>query len=283
MPKSNTARKSKKKKRSSLSARNADHHALYQSSVQEPEADTRFMHETFVSKFQRNPILMREDFCGTGYLSSTWVKEQDYRHAIGYDLDEPTVEWGKKQNLEPLTDEQKLRIELRIADVLNAPQDPVDVVCAMNFSWWIFKEREQLLNYFRSVRTSFKDEGMFVLDIYGGSDAYVEVEEAHEKDLDGEDFYYIWDQDKVCGIKDELTCFIHFRFQDGSHLKKAFTYDWRRYGMRESQDLLREAGFSNVEVYWEGADEDGDGNGEFLPEKGADNSDAWSAALAAPP
>ena len=46
MPKSDTARKSKKKKRSSLSARNADHHALYQSSVQEPEADTRFMHES---------------------------------------------------------------------------------------------------------------------------------------------------------------------------------------------------------------------------------------------
>ncbi|OUU22748.1 MAG: hypothetical protein CBC13_07255 [Planctomycetia bacterium TMED53] len=282
MPKTKKTRGAKKKS-TLLTAKNTHRHALYQSAVQEPEADTRFMEERFCEKFGKSPILLREDFCGTGFLSATWVKEKAHRRAVGYDLDQPTVEWGLENNISPLSAEEKARIELRIADVLEAPLDPVDVVCAMNFSWWIFKDRDQLLNYFRSVRKSLPDEGMFVLDIYGGSEAYIEVEEEHEKELDGEDFYYIWDQDKVCGISDELLCYIHFRFKDGSAMKKAFTYDWRRYGMKESQDLLREAGFDTVEVYWEGSDEDGDGDGEFSLETHAENSEAWIAYLVATP
>ncbi len=282
MPKTKKTRGAKKKN-ARLTAKNSHRHALYQSAVQEPEADTRFMEERFVEKFGSNPILLREDFCGTGFLSATWVKEKSDRRAVGYDLDEPTVAWGMENNIAPLSEDEKSRIELRIADVLEAPMDPVDIVCAMNFSWWIFKKRSQLLDYFRSVRKSLPENGMFVLDIYGGSEAYIEVEEEHEKEMDGEDYYYIWDQDKVCGITDELLCYIHFRFKDGSKMRKAFTYDWRRYGMRESQDLLSDAGFGTVEVYWEGTDEDGDGDGEFTLETTAENSEAWIAYLVATP
>ena len=31
--------------------------------------------------------------------------------------------------------------------------------------------------------------------------------------------------------------------------------------------MLHEAGFRNVTVYWEGEDEDGEGNGEFTPDR----------------
>ena len=282
MPKTKKTRGAKKKQ-DMLTAKNTDRHALYQSAVQEPEADTRFMEEVFVANYDRRPILLREDFCGTGFLSATWVKEKSDRRAIGYDLDEPTVEWGMTHNVAPLTEEEQSRIQLKVADVLEAPLDPIDVVCAMNFSWWIFKKKEQLLDYFRSVRKSLTDEGVFVLDIYGGSEAYIEVEEEHDKELDGKDFLYIWDQDKVCGISDEMLCHIHFKFKDGSAMKKAFTYDWRRYGMREAQDLLIDAGFGKVDVYWEGTDKDGDGNGEFTKETHAENTEAWIAYLVATP
>jgi hypothetical protein len=66
-------------------------------------------------------------------------------------------------------------------------------------------------------------------------------------------------------------------------MKRAFTYDWRRYGMKESQDILIDAGFSSVEVYWEGTDEDGEGDGEFTLERQAENTDAWIAYLVAIP
>lgn len=269
----------KKKKKRDRQAFLANKHDLYQKAVQEPEADTEFMEKVFRKKFKRSPILMREDFCGTGFLSATWVSEKEQRRAIGYDLDPDTVQWGIENNLSSLDSDQRSRIELRIADVLDAPDDPVDIVCAMNFSWWIFKKRKQLLEYFRSVRASFPEEGLFVLDMYGGSEAYEELEEEREK----EEFNYIWDQEKVCGITDEVLCHISFHFPDGSKMKNAFTYDWRRYGMRETQEILEEAGFSSVEVYWEGTDEDGEGDGEFTLQTEAENTDAWIAYLVAIP
>ena len=269
----------KKKKKRDRQAFLANKHDLYQKAVQEPEADTEFMEKVFRNKFKNTPLVMREDFCGTGFLSATWVAEKKERRAIGYDLDPDTVKWGVENNLSDLDSDQRSRIELRIADVLDAPKEPVDIVCAMNFSWWIFKKRNQLLNYFRSVRSSLLDEGLFVLDMYGGSEAYEEMEEEREK----EDFSYIWDQEKVCGITDEVLCHISFHFPDGSKMKKAFTYDWRRYGMRETQEILIDAGFSSVEVYWEGTDEDGEGDGEFTLQTEAENSEAWIAYLVAIP
>jgi hypothetical protein len=53
--------------------------------------------------------------------------------------------------------------------------------------------------------------------------------------------------------------------------------------MKESQDILIDAGFSSVEVYWEGTDEDGEGDGEFTLERQAENTDAWIAYLVAIP
>ena len=104
-----------------------------------------------------------------------------------------------------------------------------------------------------------------------------------EEEREKEDFSYIWDQEKVCGITDEVLCHISFHFPDGSKMKKAFTYDWRRYGMRETQEILIDAGFSSVEVYWEGTDEDGEGDGEFTLQTEAENSEAWIAYLVAIP
>jgi hypothetical protein len=271
--------KKNKKKKPDRQAFLANKHDLYQRAVQEPEADIEFMEEIFRSKFKRDPILMREDFCGTGFLSATWVQHNPTYRAIGYDLDSDTVNWGVEHNLTKLDSEQRSRVDLRIANVLDAPNDPVDIVCAMNFSWWIFKQRQQLIEYFSSVRESLAGRGLFVLDIYGGKEAYEEMEEEHEKD----GFDYIWDQDKICGISDEILCHISFHFPDGSKMKRAFTYDWRRYGMKESQDILMDAGFSSVEVYWEGTDEDGEGDGEFTLERQAENTDAWIAYLVAIP
>ena len=53
------------------------------------------------------------------------------------------------------------------------------------------------------------------------------------------------------------------------------------YGPRLSCELLLEAGFRKATVYWEGEDEDGEGNGEFTPdEKGAADL-AWIAYIIA--
>ena len=64
-------------------------------------------------------------------------------------------------------------------------------------------------------------------------------------------------------ITGEKTNHIHFEFRKGPPMMRAFTYHWRLWSLVEVQELLREAGFRNVSVYWEGDDEKGGGNGIF--------------------
>ena len=76
-------------------------------------------------------------------------------------------------------------------------------------------------------------------------------------------------------------CHIHFDFSDGSSIRKAFTYDWRLWSIPEVRELLLEAGFSKVHVYWEKTDDEGDGIGAFWEPKRVDNDEVWWTFLAA--
>ena len=94
-------------------------------------------------------------------------------------------------------------------------------------------------------------------------------------------FTYIWEQAEFHPVTNHMRCHIHFKFPDGSKIKKAFTYEWRLYTAPEIRDLLLEAGFSKVTVYWEGEDEDGEGNGEFTPDAEGTPDLAWIAYIVA--
>ena len=68
---------------------------------------------------------------------------------------------------------------------------------------------------------------------------------------------------------------------DGTRIERAFTYEWRLWSAPEIRELLLEAGFSKATVYWEGEDEDGEGNGEFLPDEKGEADLAWIAYIVA--
>ena len=51
--------------------------------------------------------------------------------------------------------------------------------------------------------------------------------------------------------------------------------------MGQTSELLLEAGFKKATVYWEGEDEDGEGNGEFSPEEKGEADLAWIAYVVA--
>ena len=116
-----------------------------------------------------------------------------------------------------------------------------------------------MLGYLRSVHSGLAEEGVLVLDMFGGTESMEVLEEENEKD----GFDYVWDQDEFDPVSHRMKAYIHFRFPDGSELSKAFAYDWRLWTTPELLDLLREAGFRDVEVWWEGFDEDGDGDGDY--------------------
>jgi len=127
------------------------------------------------------------------------------------------------------------------------------------------------------VRRGLKRGGLFLLDAYGGSESFEEGEE--ERPLDG--FTYVWDTERYNPITGGLTTKIHFRFPDGSEMDSAFVYEWRLWTLPEIRECLREAGFAEVDVWWEGTTDDGEGDGRFKPTREGDACLGWIAYLVA--
>ncbi len=261
-PKASPSGSRRKAKRSRPTmAEQADPHVLYEEAVQCAEAEIDFVDETFVELRGRRATWLREDFCGTGNSACEWVRRRRNNHAIGVDLDADVQQWGREHHIATLGSAGK-RVELVKANVLKVDCPRVDVVLAMNFSYWIFKDRKLLRKYFRAVHRGLGTDGLFMLDAYGGSDAHTEMSEKTVHDT----FNYVWDQERYDPISGDFLCHIDFTFPDGSRLKKAFTYDWRLWSLPEIREILLEAGFKRVTVYWEGTEEEtGEGNGEYTP------------------
>jgi SAM-dependent methyltransferase len=205
------------------------------------------------------------------------VRQGSAYTAIGIDIDPAVLAWGRKHRLNGLTDEQRDRLTLIESDVLSVEAERVDVVGAFNFSYFLFKKRTVMLNYFRSVYDALNEDGIFFLDAFGGYEAFEEMKEKTKY----EGFSYIWHQAKYYPVTGELLCHIHFKFPDGSRIKKAFTYDWRLWTLPEILELLDEAGFRKSTVYWEGTDEDGEGDGVFTPETKGEADAGWITYLVA--
>lgn len=258
-----------------LTASTADKHALYQESVQAPETEMEFVDVTFRSLRRRKAMSFREDFCGTALLSATWIKSHAQRTATGVDFDQSVLDWGIAHNLAPL-DEPGDRITLIREDVREKRSGRFDIVGAFNFSYWVFKTRETMRDYFRGVRRALNADGLFVLDAYGGWESQQPMLEPRR--VQG-GFTYVWDQDSFCPITHDITNHIHFEFRDGSKLDKAFTYEWRYWTLPELLELLREAGFSNVKVHWDDTEDDEDA--VFRPKRKASNQPGWLAYIVA--
>lgn len=268
--------KRKRTKGGTLTAATADKHLLYERSVQETDADIKFINKVYKKEHGRKPLVLREDFCGTAKLCADWVRKKPERKAIGLDLDAPTLAWAHEQRIVPLG-EAGARVRLLEQNVMDPVDEKVDVCVAFNFSFCVFHDRPTMVKYYRAVRDGLTDGGAFLLDIHGGPEAQIAVEE----ETDHDDFVYVWDQEPMDAISAKAVRHIHFRFPDGTELKRAFTYDWRVWTLPEMRDMLMDAGFSRVDVYWEGATEDGEGNGVFELTEKAENEDSWIAYIVA--
>jgi SAM-dependent methyltransferase len=275
-------RKQKKRRNSQPGrAQIADRHALYELSVQCAEGEVDFVDATFRRLRKRKAQVLREDFCGTANVCCEWVRRGRKRRAIGVDLDAEVLQWGRDNQLSGLSSDQRSRVSLHNENVLDVVTERPDIVSAMNFSYWLLQDRENLKNYFKSVRKALKDDGIFFLDAYGGYDSHREIVEEREIDDGGEGFTYIWEQAAFNPITHTMACRIHFAFNDGSRMDDAFSYEWRLWSLPEIRDLLHEAGFRRTTVYWQGWDKDGEPDGDFKPATTADADAGWICYISA--
>jgi len=260
-------------------AQQADKHELYELSVQNVENEVVFLQETFSAIRGRKAHILREDFCGTASACCEWVRQGEDFQAIGVDLEPSVLEWGRRNRLSKLDATDRARVRLVEGNVLTAETPQVDILSAFNFSYFIFDKRSLMLEYFRRARESLVDDGILFLDMYGGPEAQEETKEKTKYKKHG--FSYVWHQQTFHPVTHFCRNYIHFHFKDGSKMKKAFTYEWRVWSAPEIRDILEEAGFSKITVYWEGTDEDGEGDGEFSPEDKGEADLAWIAYIVA--
>jgi len=270
-------------KKKQTMAQRADRHELYQKSVQAPNIEIAFLKKKFKKIRKRSPLIMREDFCGTAYLSTEWCKKIQDGQAIGVDLCHETLQWGEQNNIKKAGTQVAKRIELINDNVLTVKTREVDLICAFNFSYCIFETRQLMRDYFSAARSALKSDGLFFLDLLGGT-ATLDVVDEERDIINGKNsFTYIWDQLSFNPIDNHMDCAIHFAFPDGSLMESAFTYQWRLWSIPEIHELLLEAGFKKVHFYWEKFMEDKDdskneyliGTGKYREVTKVDQQESW--------
>jgi len=271
-----SAKTANKAKRPTM-ADEADIHELYEESVQNVENEVEFLQTTYQQLNGRKAHLFREDFCGTASLACQWVRQGREFQAIGVDIDPSVLEWGRNNRVARLPVEDQARVSLLESDVLTVETPNVDVLTAFNFSYFIFNTRDKMLQYMRRAYDALGDDGVLFLDMFGGPESQEETKEKTKN----KGFTYIWHQAEFHPVTNYMRCHIHFKFPDGSRIKRAFTYEWRVWSAPELRELLVDAGFRKTTVYWEGEDEDGEGNGEFIPDEKGEADLAWIAYIVA--
>lgn len=270
-----------RKKKTAYTAATADKYELYLKSVQNVEVEIELLAEIYRELRGREMRSLREDFCGAFAAAAEFVARAPGNTAYALDLDDEVLAWGRKYVIPALARAYKgaeKNLTVWKKNVLEVTKPRVDAVLAMNFSYFIFKRREELLRYFKAVHATLDNDGVFFMDCYGGTDAWKVCRD--KKKLDG--FTYVWDQAEVNPLNNEVLNHIHFYFPDRTKMLKAFSYDWRLWTPREIRELLAEAGFADSGVYWEEWDYDANvGTGNFYRSEKEENCLAWVAYIAA--
>jgi SAM-dependent methyltransferase len=252
-----------------------DKYYYYLNSVQNPSDDAEFFHKTYKQIKKKNPKTLREDFCGTFAICCEWVRREKYFVAYGVDLDQEPIEYGTQHYLPQLSEDQQSRVHILNKNVLDKKIPPTDIIAALNFSYYLFKKREMLKKYFENCYRTLNKDGIFIIDCFGGGQCQAAIEE--ESKYEG--FSYFWDQINFNPITNEAEFFIHFKPNGKPKIEKAFYYDWRMWAIPELTDILQEVGFKKTQVYWEGNDNKGGGNGVFTPSEIGEECDSWIAYI----
>lgn len=250
-----------------------DRHAAYREAVQAPDTEARFLRDSYVELRGKQPCILREDFCGTFALCCEWVKLDARFRAIGIDIDRDPVEYGNRFYRPALNESQNRRLEVLRGSVLDPGLPRADIICALNFSHYIFRDRRDLRAYFSRCARDLRKGGLFVSDSLGGklySGAHSET-----RKLPG--FRYYWEQESHDPITNHAVFHIHFKPERKPMIMKAFSYHWRLWSIPELRELMLESGFRKSHVYWEGTTRDGSGNGKFRKSEEGESCDCWVA------
>jgi hypothetical protein len=235
-----------------------DHFDCYELCVQSPRHVVSLLRAVHGGE----PLLLREDFCGTAAVARRWAMEGrsrgDAARAFCTDLDAETLARAKARAVaEDVAD----RLELVQADALRCEDTtPADVVFVGNFSIGYCHTREALVRYLRRSRERLKrgnggfGGGIFACDTYGGAGQWRKgsLERTHTG-RGAEIVKYLWQQEEADPTTGMVTNSISFRVLENgdlaADLPRAFVYRWRLWSIPELREAMEEAGFTSTAVY----------------------------------
>jgi hypothetical protein len=236
----------------------SDRHALYEAAVQSVDYDLGFLDRLFRHLRGRPARVLRGDFCGTAALACArrWHLAQ-----MNFGAD---------------------RVRLVRGNVLGGARLPkADVTLAYNFSFWVFKTRPALLEYFRAAPRGLVRDGLLLVAMYGGTNAIQALRESRriptKQGPDGRPvpaFRPVWRQEKLNPITHDLRCSIDFEIPGRQPMRRAFAYDWRMWTLPEVRELLAEAGFRESRVHVAGK-----ADGVYHRRLSFENQEGWLALV----
>jgi SAM-dependent methyltransferase len=275
-----TSRKSTKTKIQTLKF---DKYDLYVNSVQSAEHDARLIWKMYLDatpKAAKRKLLLREDFCGTAGLCFEWAKLGANHHAVGVDIDNTALTWGLLHHgTNDQSSQHKNQIKLVCNDVMKVGQGQPDIICALNFSYYFMNRRSELKRYFELCRQRLANNGMLILDAFGGPEYLVPHRDKRRNDE--KKFNFWWEIESFDAISHRVKTHIDFQVDGQKIRKRVFSYDWRLWTLPEIVDVLCDAGFKKIEFWAEGLDASGHGNGRFRKIKTEKNCATWVTYITA--
>lgn len=222
------------------------------------------------------PTALKEDFAGSSAIAAQWVATEDDHEAVAVESHGPTLRHARRRTKRVLGSAAK-RVQFIEADVVDVTQPQVDVVCALNFSVLIWHDRKSLVRYFRAARRSLKPGGLLVVDVYGGPGSQRQSSASRVVTPDPEEdvapFEYVWEQKQFDHRTRRTDCRIHFEV-GGRQRSNVFCYDWRLWTPQDLCAAMREAGFSQAQIWADGGD-----GGPFQPLQEAPSGQDWVAYI----
>ena len=232
------------------------------------------------------PMTLREDFCGTFFLASEWVRQSDDHRALAIDLDPEPLDHGINFHKASLSDEEQKRLQVFQQDARKSLSDKADITYVGNFSIFEFHDRSFVLEYFKTTLEGLNDDGILILDTVGGSGFAGDKYKDHRRYKHEQGsrkgkvwFHYYWEHSYFNPITQNARFAIHFKTKDGMY-KDVFTYDWRLWSIPELRDCMIEAGFKDMRVFWhEEGNDDEESAYSYEQVSEADHDETWLAYL----
>ena len=96
-----------------------------------------------------------------------------------------------------------------------------------------------------------------------------------ETEYEDEGYSYFWDQDSFNPVNNHAQFYIHFQKEGENKEKKSLAMTGVCGVFQEIREILKEVGFKESHVYWEGTDEDGEGDGVFTRTELGEDCESW--------